>query len=452
MSNHFVSLYYQADLLVKGKRKSSLYNVLSEEIIEVKEVSLNDTEFFGFSKNTELYFQITNTSFYLDYRLYDGILYEPYTKLATCNNNTDTISIINDLKNSLSNETLSFSHLNEYSDIHEFLKIHQNTTEDLVDNVINGVTKEQINKHKILFKNCLPELSLPTIIDETLIKKINSDNLQEKRKQLRETVSDNLLLINGKLYKRSIGPVVCNNGYKNYVVNNTCITNQLDVSNTNFDCMLSSSGIYLFSLQNYFKKHETDLLKYNNEIQIFIKDINKLFLLNYPLYGQFIFNNICKIEQTFNNAGLEHISEEHVLDFLQKISEGLNKNAQKIYPNYGDYFLHAYQKCKESNYNLDAVIDFFNLLSVKHSDLFFPKIKIDIDEKLPKGHKKKYPSAYDVFMTYNQKHFIKDLLLTIQSPEVFLRNTRLSYTDNDGNIVFKDENLSCETLECQLIR
>lgn len=461
MSNHFVSLYYQADLLLKGKRKSSLYNVLSEEVIELKEVSLEETEFFGFSKNTELGFQITqytNTSFYMDYRLYDGILYEPYIKLAQCNDyqdNKDTASIVQDIKNSLYNETLYFSHLHEYSDIYEFLKNNQNNIVNLTDNVINGVEKNQINKQKILFTNCLPEITLETIVDETLIKKINSDNLQEKRKQLIKLASNNLLLINGQLYKKSIGPVVSNNGYKNYVVNNDAITKQLDISDTNFNRFSFISGIYLFSLQNYSKNKETDLSRYkNNEIQIFIKDINKLFLLNHPLYGKFIFDNICNIENTFQAAGLEYVSEEHVLDFLQKISEILNKNAQKIYPNYGDCFFNAYQKCKESNYTLDNVIEFFNILNTKNSDLFFPKIKIDIDEKLPKGHKKKYPSAYDVFMIHNKKHFIEKTLLTIQSPEHFLSNTRFVYfnTDNSSDKAFKDKNIPWDTLECNLIR
>lgn len=340
---------YQQEGILKGKRKPGIYDFIDYIPVEVTNITHDDANLIALYEDKNIA---------KPYMEYNGSLYEPFNIFSNDFKLIDTKSTNSNIINIFFNiaDTLNM-------DKNKFLNV----------DVIQGVdVKEyqQMLKDKKIFLGDIDEDIEQRMFHETfsfdnstkdndnhlIFRTILSSNEQFKIKNAQK-YADNLLLINGKIFIKSIGPTFEPKvNYREYSLSHPLITNdkhvRAKIKQENNMLTLSHSFPYaLFSILNNNNRNFEPSFHYENY------DKNKLFVFEpFILYettkqylGEYFFNQAFgNLQQTIDNK--YEVNTTHPERKLETWFQSLKENYT-----FGEKLVNTYYDCFKSNFDINVV-------------------------------------------------------------------------------------------------
>ena len=343
---------YQKEGILKGKRKPNIYDFVEYVPVEVRSISNKDVNLVA------LYEEKNIVKPYIEY---DGELYEPLNIFDKRCKLIDTKKIDGDITSILFNIGEKLNIDKDYFlnvdviqglDVEDYQKMLQNK-EIFLSDIDKDTSLKEFNE-TFSFDNWSNNddgyLNFRTILSSN--EKIKIKNAQ--------TYADNLLLIDGKIFIKSIGPTFKqNNNYEQISISHPSVTNNKHINSRmqKTNNMISLYYSFPYALFSVLKNENEDLLNNNIREQIF--KTNQVFVFEpFMLYettkqylGEYFFN------QAFGNLQqtIDHKYEVNSTHPERKLETWFQHLKQDY--TFGEKLVNKYYDCFKSNFDINVVYD-----------------------------------------------------------------------------------------------
>lgn len=304
MDTYFVQLpfYYQAEVVPDGKRKSIVANFLAHETFEIQVLD-EKPELIGIARIEDRMHRYYNIS--------DRLMSEISHAYSVTDKNSRPFIIQND------------SYLKEFSKHFPSLDSEYITSASPYCEAPITVI-EIVSKQLIFIKNGIRDNELPDMTGiEDNIRKIISNNKDEKKKQIQKIITEQYILCDNNLYGTSRGPL-----YHNLLTHNT--TNMLDTNQIPVNMDIASHNISsekpilseycavpLLMMPNFMRcKNSLDVCFKNTELlSVSNEDIKYSFLYNIHKWN--IIRNVL-MHKKLDLDMATRVSNEYWDNFIEK--------------------------------------------------------------------------------------------------------------------------------------
>lgn len=402
-----VGMCYQAEVLLKNKRKPSVVNVFTSIPVEIPDAK-KIPKLIGISCHKDI---VT------EYREYNDLPIQPMvtSKFMTYNENSKQYILI-DTEKELTNKNDIVNDLNAFylNKTNDSLKNHDSSPHK---KRFKGLSINNITADYILINDGMPNSDLPIICEDD-ISKIFSSNKTLKEKTISHYASK-LLVVNNELYHFTSGPIFIKNMnkihsfQKYYTICNDRTYQYSDISHTETNPLHQKKSIDMFTIDMFTdflkadNKTDDELETYFNSYGIYIDNMEPFINANKNILGSVLFNYV------FGDSFRENFTN-------------LNENdISKLTKNYLNKLLTEYQyKVKEHSFS-DTLKELYN--DVIKSDYTYDKVKKMVEcyfyhsfmlneaqNKIPNGmgiKNKLYPSDSSISFTnrINNSKIIENL-------------------------------------------
>lgn len=410
-----IGICYQAEVVLQGKRKPSMVNVLTSIPVEIKDIE-GTPELIGI---------ICKNHYLTEYRNVNGV---PMTPLPIAGEFLEKVS--GDLK--FERTELRYGYNEKFEDIQDDIqKLYQEKMGMEVGNKPNrlsehhrvqGILSHKITGNMVLSTDMKPQAGLPIVMEDK-IKKTISDNRKSKISILSKQI-EGMSIINGELYAPSRGPVFIKDiasKKKEYTVSDTPghTLECLDISHSDFDPEHLSTYVNMVTSDMYYDlltQEGKDAGQIMENIGVYISDMEPFRKINQDAPGRLLFNQmfgdmirhslIDLLPETYNPKVRERhyddgydLTEYYIQLLFKKTEAGILKELKSLY--------------------MDAVESHFDFEKVNLLISYIQGRIMSFDEdanKLPNGikmgtDKKVFLSDHGIFITssINRKEFIDDI-------------------------------------------